>query len=40
MTVQTDAKLKVVGGETTVRFVNENGEDQVINYLIPNKKPV
>lgn len=34
---QTDAKLKVVGGETTVSFVNEKGEDQVINYLIPNK---
>lgn len=34
---QTDAMLKVVGGETTVRYQDEHGKEQVINYLIPNK---
>ncbi|MBN3522106.1 hypothetical protein JYB62_19035 [Algoriphagus lutimaris] len=34
---QTDAVLKVVGGEKEVKFIHENGEEQVINYLIPNK---
>jgi uncharacterized repeat protein (TIGR03806 family) len=34
---QTDAVLKVVGGQTEVRFVDYSGKDQVINYLIPNK---
>lgn len=34
---QTDAKLKVVGGEKVVKFKNVNGQDQVVNYLIPNK---
>ena len=34
---QTDAVLKVVGGQTEVKFVDYSGKDQVINYLIPNK---
>jgi len=34
---QTDATLKIVGGETKVKFVDKEGKDQVINYLIPNK---
>ena len=34
---QTDAILKIVGGETEVRFIDKNGQDQVINYLVPNK---
>ena len=34
---QTNAVLKVVGGEREVQFRDVNGEDQVINYLIPNK---
>lgn len=34
---QTEAVLKVVGGEKTVKFTDLKGEDQVINYLIPNK---
>lgn len=34
---QTDAVLKVVGAEKEVRFINEAGEEQVINYLVPNK---
>lgn len=34
---QTDAVLKIVGGETEVRFIDKNGQDQVINYLVPNK---
>lgn len=34
---QTDAVLKIVGGETEVRFIDKNGKDQVINYLVPNK---
>jgi uncharacterized repeat protein (TIGR03806 family) len=34
---QTDAILKIVGGETEVKFIDRNGKDQVINYLVPNK---
>ena len=34
---QTEAVLKVVGGETEVRFIDLQGKEQVINYLIPNK---
>lgn len=34
---QTDAILKVVGGEKEVKFIDLKGEEQVINYLIPNK---
>ena len=34
---QTEAVLKVVGGEKEVKFKNLKGDDQVINYLIPNK---
>lgn len=34
---QTEAFLKVVGGEVEVKFTNLEGEDQVINYLVPNK---
>jgi len=34
---QTDAVLKVVGGQTEVKFVDYTGKDQVINYIIPNK---
>lgn len=34
---QTDAVLKVIGGETEVHFIDIKGKEQVINYLIPNK---
>jgi uncharacterized repeat protein (TIGR03806 family) len=34
---QTDAVLRVVGGEFEVRFIDIQGRDQVINYLVPNK---
>ena len=34
---QTDAVLKVVGAEKEVHFINQAGEEQVINYLVPNK---
>jgi uncharacterized repeat protein (TIGR03806 family) len=34
---QTDAILKVVGGQTEVKFVDYTGKDQVVNYIIPNK---
>lgn len=34
---QSDAILKIVGAETEVRFVDQTGKDQVINYLVPNK---
>ena len=34
---QTDAVLKVVGGEIEVKYVDIQGKDQVINYLVPNK---
>jgi uncharacterized repeat protein (TIGR03806 family) len=34
---QTDAVLKVVGAEKEVRFVDNTGQEQIINYLVPNK---
>lgn len=34
---QTDAVLKVVGGEFEVKYVDLQGEEQLINYLVPNK---
>ena len=34
---QTDAVLKVVGGEIEVKYVDVRGNDQVVNYLVPNK---
>ena len=34
---QTDAVLKVVGAEKEVRFVDNSGQEQIINYLVPNK---
>jgi uncharacterized repeat protein (TIGR03806 family) len=34
---QTDAVLKVVGGETEVRFIDNSGKEQIVNYLVPNK---
>jgi uncharacterized repeat protein (TIGR03806 family) len=34
---QTDAILKLVGGETKVEFIDNQGQNQVINYLVPNK---
>lgn len=34
---QSDAVLKIVGGQTEVSFVDYSGKDQVVNYLIPNK---
>ncbi len=34
---QTDAVLKVVGGSTQVSFVDYNGEEQLIDYIVPNK---
>ncbi|WBL41970.1 hypothetical protein PBT90_14560 [Algoriphagus halophytocola] len=34
---QTEAILKVVGGEIQVDFIDHEGKDQVINYLVPNK---
>lgn len=34
---QSDAVLKVVGAEKEVRFINQSGEEQIINYLVPNK---
>ncbi|PZX50157.1 SO2930 family diheme c-type cytochrome [Algoriphagus chordae] len=34
---QTEAILKVVGGEVEVSFTDYDGKDQVINYLVPNK---
>lgn len=34
---QTEAILKVVGGEIEVSFTDYDGKDQVINYLVPNK---
>lgn len=34
---QTDAVLKVVGGEFEVRYIDLEGKDQLINYLVPNK---
>lgn len=34
---QTDAVLKVVGGEFEVQYIDLNGKEQLINYLVPNK---
>ncbi|MHA7130951.1 SO2930 family diheme c-type cytochrome [Algoriphagus namhaensis] len=34
---QTDAVLKVVGGNTQVSYIDPQGEDQLIDYIIPNK---
>lgn len=34
---QTEAILKVVGGEIEVSFTDYEGKDQVINYIVPNK---
>jgi uncharacterized repeat protein (TIGR03806 family) len=34
---QTDAVLKVVGAEIEVKFTDQTGKEQVINYLVPNK---
>jgi uncharacterized repeat protein (TIGR03806 family) len=34
---QTEAVLKVVGGEFEVSYTDLQGEDQLINYLVPNK---
>lgn len=34
---QTDAVLKVVGGEIEVRYIDLHGKEQLINYLVPNK---
>lgn len=34
---QTEAILKVVGGEIEVSFTDYEGKEQVINYLVPNK---
>lgn len=34
---QTEAILKVVGGEIEVSFTDYQGKDQVINYIVPNK---
>ncbi|MCC5938958.1 MAG: hypothetical protein JJU34_16895 [Lunatimonas sp.] len=34
---QTDAVYKVVGAEIPVTWTNEAGDDQVINYIVPNK---
>lgn len=34
---QTDATLKVVGGATEVSFVDYSGNEQVVDYIIPNK---
>lgn len=34
---QTDALLKIVGGEMEVKFKDYSGKDQIINYIVPNK---
>ena len=34
---QSEAYLKVVGGSTAVKWVNADGQEQSINYEIPNK---
>ncbi|WP_209330836.1 SO2930 family diheme c-type cytochrome [Lunatimonas salinarum] len=36
-TDQTDAVYKVVGAEIPVKWTDLTGEDQVINYIVPNK---
>ncbi|PRY87659.1 SO2930 family diheme c-type cytochrome [Mongoliibacter ruber] len=34
---QTDASYKVVGAEIPVKWKDEKGESQIINYIVPNK---
>lgn len=34
---QSDAQLKVIGGEKQVSWIDEEGQTQLINYIIPNK---
>lgn len=34
---QSDAQLKVIGGEKQVSWIDEEGQPQLINYIIPNK---
>ncbi|EOZ96896.1 hypothetical protein A33Q_2206 [Indibacter alkaliphilus LW1] len=34
---QTDANYKVVGAELPIKWTDVKGEDQVINYIVPNK---
>lgn len=34
---QTDAELKIAGGQTDVTWIDENGIAQEIEYIIPNK---
>lgn len=34
---QSDAVLKVIGGEYEVRYVDLQGKEQLISYLVPNK---
>ena len=34
---QTEAILKIVGGELEVKFKDSYGKDQLINYIVPNK---
>lgn len=34
---QTEAILKIVGGEIDIQFIDNQGQNQVINYLVPNK---
>lgn len=34
---QTEAILKIVGGEIEVSFIDYDGKDQVISYIVPNK---
>ena len=34
---QTEAVLKVVGGEFEVSYIDDQGQNQIINYLVPNK---
>lgn len=34
---QTDAILKIVGAETEVKFIDHDGKEQLINYIVPNK---
>lgn len=34
---QTDASYKMIGGETEVKWVDQSGESQLINYIIPNQ---
>ncbi|MBW3470357.1 SO2930 family diheme c-type cytochrome [Arthrospiribacter ruber] len=34
---QTDAKYKVIGAEIPVKWQDEDGKQQLINYIVPNK---